>query len=236
MASSGSADSQNRVSPKVAEYRRNQCTVAAQQRLVATRDDCVGDLRREEAAQAPQPVEFLDLRRHPRLELAVPACKLGGLGLNLVVQGLDAQQRAHPREQLGLVDGLGEKIVGTRFQTLNALLVRIERRDQDHRQCRGRGIGAQLLANLVAAHPRHHDVQEHQIRMPVGHFREPFLARARCLDGIAAHLEQVVQELHVHRRVIDHEDPRRVAHVGVPRESTSSTAAMNSLSRMGLGW
>ena len=41
---------------------------------------------------------------------------------------LIAQQRLHAREQLGLVDRLVEEVVGARFDALDALLLRVERR------------------------------------------------------------------------------------------------------------
>ena len=81
----------------------------------------------------------------------------------LVVERLDAQQRAHAREQLGRVDRLAEEVVGAGVEALDALLGRIERGDQHDRQHRLRRVGADRAADVVAAHARHHHVEQHQV-------------------------------------------------------------------------
>ena len=50
------------------------------------------------------------------LERAVPLGEIGGLRRHLVVQLLDAQHRFHPRHQRGLVDRLGQILVGAGFE------------------------------------------------------------------------------------------------------------------------
>ena len=82
---------------------------------------------------------------------------------HLVLQRLDAQQRPHAREQLGLVDRLGQEVVGAGLDALDALLLRVERRDQHDRQQRRRWVGAEATADVVAGQARHHDVEQHEV-------------------------------------------------------------------------
>ena len=113
MTSSGSAVSAKAGEPaQVAVGRRDLGAMAGQEPLVATLDDEARDLRREEPAQPADPLQLLDLRCHLLLELAVPRVELGGLPLDRVVVALDPDQRPHPRQQLGLVERLGDEVVG----------------------------------------------------------------------------------------------------------------------------
>ena len=57
-------------------------------------------------------LEVVDLLGDPRLELGVPALERDGLLDDGVVEPLDPGQRPHPRHELGLVEGLGDEVVG----------------------------------------------------------------------------------------------------------------------------
>ena len=129
----------------------------------------------------------------------------------LVVERLDAQERAHAREQLVLADRLGEEVVGAGVETLGALLSRVERGDEDDRQHRMRRIGADRRAHLVAAHAGHHHVEEDEVGALGA--RAPPAPRARCgsAGAIALRREQVGEQLDVHRDVVDDEDLGGVA-------------------------
>ena len=96
-------------------------------------------------------------------ELGVPFLQRRRLPAHFVLQRLDAQQRAHAREELRLVDGLAEEVVGARLDALDPLLLRVERSDEHHRQQRGLRIGAQPPAHVVAGQARHHDVEQDQV-------------------------------------------------------------------------
>ena len=79
------------------------------------------------------PLQLGDLLGDALLELHVPFLERLGLAPHLVLQRLDAQQRAHAGEELGLVDRLRQEIVGAGLDALDPLLLRIERRDEDDR-------------------------------------------------------------------------------------------------------
>jgi hypothetical protein len=73
------------------------------------------------------------------LELRIPLLQRIGLSPHLVLQGLDAEQRAHAREELGLIDRFGQEIVGAGLHAFDPLLLRIEGRDEDHGKERSAG-------------------------------------------------------------------------------------------------
>ncbi len=93
----------------------------------ATRNDGLTQLRREEAFQTAQRFDLPDLLPYPLLQRLVPLRDLGRLRLDFVLQRLDAQQRLDACEQFGAVDRLGQEIIGTGFDAVDALLRRIER-------------------------------------------------------------------------------------------------------------
>jgi hypothetical protein len=145
------------------------------------------------------------------------------------VQALDPEQRPHAGEQLRLVDRLREEIVGAGLDALHALLGGIEGGHHDHRQHRGRLRLAELLAHLVARHPRHHDVEQHEVGTLGFHLLERLLPGRRRHHGIALRPQQVGEQLDVDRRIVDHEDL-----VAGHRRRIASTAAMNSFTFSGL--
>ena len=126
---------------QVDEHVADLAPVRREDRLLAGRQDRVGDGGREEALQLAHALELGDLLGDALLELRVPLLQRVGLAPHLVLQRLDAQQRAHAREELGLVDRLRQEIVGAGLDALDALLLRIERGDEDDGQQRGAGIG-----------------------------------------------------------------------------------------------
>ena len=165
-----------------AEDDRDLAPVDLEHRRVAL--DELGDLGRQEA---PQPaVERLDL----------------------VVVGLHAQQRAHAGEQLGLVERLRDEVVGARLERAPLLLL-ARRGDHHHRQERGRRIGAQAAADLVAVESRHHHVEQHEVDVARRQPRQRLLARGRRGDRVAARLEHRPQQPHVLRQIVDDEDHGR---------------------------
>ena len=82
-------------------------------------DDHLGELRGEKPFEPPDPLDLAELGGDPLFQRAVPGGELGRLSLNGVVQPLDAQHRAHPRRQRGMIDGLGQIIVAAGFQPLD---------------------------------------------------------------------------------------------------------------------
>ena len=119
---------------EAAEDDRDLAAVAAQDRLAvqARSDDQLGHLWRQIAPQAAQTLELIDLLLHARFERAVPLGELRLLALDRVVVALDAQQRADSGQQLGPVEGLGEKVVAASLERPDFLLLAASGQ-QDHR-------------------------------------------------------------------------------------------------------
>ena len=67
---------------------------------------------------------------------------------------LEPHQRTHPREQGRIVNRLGEKIVGPRFQARNTIGRLVERRHHHHRNMRDPGVGFDAPAERCRAHSR----------------------------------------------------------------------------------
>ena len=210
---------------QVEEHHGDVAPVALERILGAAGDDQLGELWREEALEPAQALELGHLLLHPMLERVVQLAQL-------VVKRFDAEQRAHPGEQLRLIDRLGQEVVGASLDALHALLGGIERGDHHDRQ-HGRGrVVANLPAHLVAAHLRHHHVEQHQVGVLALDDGQRLGARRRGDRAIALGREQIGQELHVLRGVVHDEDGR-----GHRRPATApSTAARNSRRLIGLVW
>src|SRR5438128_470100 len=102
--------------PSPAASHRHAPPVALQQPVVVRRDDDLGDLRREEAAQPSQLLELRDLLPDALFEPLVQLAEIGRLPLDRVVVLLDPQERADARQELRLFDRLADEIVGARVQ------------------------------------------------------------------------------------------------------------------------
>jgi hypothetical protein len=89
---------------QVEEHDRDLAAMALQRILGAAGDDQLGELRREEALQPADPLELAHAVGHALLEAPVQLGELALLAQHLLVERLDAQQRAHPRQQLALAD------------------------------------------------------------------------------------------------------------------------------------
>src|SRR5204863_9612085 len=123
--------------------------VGLQYVLALAGGDGLGGLRREEALQTCEPP---------------------------ILEPLDAKQRLHAREELGLVDWLREEIVGASLDALHALVVRVERSREHHwQECRRRVL-SDLAAHLVARDARHHDVEQDEVGRVLGDALERLLA------------------------------------------------------------
>ena len=80
-----------------------------------------------------------------------------------VIKFLDSKKRLHSRKKLGLIDGLREKIIRAGVDPFSSLLGGIKRRHHHHRKGPGFWDLADLTADLVTAHLRHHNIKKNQI-------------------------------------------------------------------------
>ena len=85
--------------------------------------------------------------------------------------GAAARLDVDARQQLARAERLDQVVVGSGIEPFDPRLLAGARREQDHRDVAGRGVGAQLAQEPEAVEPRHHDVGEDEVR--------PALARGR---------------------------------------------------------
>ena len=204
----------------------------AQQVLRAAGDDQFGNLRREKTLE---PAHALDLRHllcDARLQARIPVGELFRLALDLILKRFHTQQRFHPGKELRPVNRFGKKVIGPGLDAVNALGLRVQRGDHDHRQqgrCRRL---ADFAAHVVSGKTRHHDVEQHDVRDAGRDFGQRFLTRLRRLDAVAVERKEVGQQLDVLRSVVDHEDGGRFVHAGFP--TNALTVSTNSFTLIGL--
>jgi hypothetical protein len=140
------------------------------------------------------------------------------------VVALDAQQRAHAGEQLGLIERLGDEVVRPRLDG-GELLLLAARRDHHHGQELRRGVGAQRAADRVAVHLGHDDVEQHEVDRLRRHALERLLPRAGRDDRVAARHEHRLEQADVLRQVVDDEDRAGLAHVAASVPARTSRRA-----------
>ena len=88
---------------------------------------------------------------------------LAGQRLDRGRAGLDAQHRAHARDERGVVHRLGQVLVAARFEPRDDVLRVRHRGDHDDGREGEVRVGAQAPAHLDAVELRHHDVEQDQV-------------------------------------------------------------------------
>ncbi len=172
----------------------------------------IGDLRRQEPTQPFHASDLLHLLRDPMLEKAVPVRELPRLVLHPVVKGLDAQHGPDPCEKRGMVYRLGEVVVAPGVQPFHDVARIGFRRHQDHRNVPVGGVGLEAPDDLDPVHPRHHDVEEHEVGRKLAHPRERLLA-VRCgRDLVALASRAAAPRGRGSGACRRREDERRIAH------------------------
>ena len=86
-----------------------------------------------------------------------------GAGAQLVRQHLEAHQPLHAAEQGHIVDGLGEKIIGSRLEPAHPVLRLVECRDHHDGNVLGGRILLDAAAHFDAVDARHHHVEQHDV-------------------------------------------------------------------------
>jgi len=115
------------------------------------------------------------------------------------------------------VKGLGDVIHGAESQAFLLVLYLGLRGDENHRNCAGLGVFLELIDHLVAADPRHHDVQQYDIRpgIPGGQLQPLFTVRGD-LDLVVVP-QNVVQQFDVRWCVVhDQHNGSGFSHRSVP--------------------
>ena len=152
---------------QIAEDRGDFAAVALEETRLATRDHEVDDLRREKTLQPTDPLQILNLLPHSRFERVVELRQF-------VLKLLDAEQRPHAGEQLGLVERLLDEVVRPGFKGVDLLMVAAGS-DHDHREEPGGRVVTQSSANLITVHLWHHDVQQYEVRILAAGFGQASL-------------------------------------------------------------
>ncbi len=188
-----------RPAAQVGEDHRDLAAVAGEDRLVAGGDDRLGELRRQESLEALHPLELLDLGIDALRERPVEL-------LDRVVVALDAEQRPDSGEQLVVVERLRDEVVCAGLDRLR-LLRPFARREHDHGQHRRLFALAQPPTDGVTVEPRHHDVEQDEVRVRRLGELEGGVTVVGDDDVVAAWSEHGLEQAHVLGDVVDDEDP-----------------------------
>ena len=125
-----------------------------------------------------------------------------------VVEVLHPQQRADPGDQLDPLDRLDDEVVRTNLQAADAVGDLAESGDHDDRQQLALRRLLQALADLVAVHPRHHHVQQHQVRRFLVDLLQRFDAVGGSDDAAVDVRQAAFDQLQVQRVVVDDQHHR----------------------------
>jgi len=123
------------------------------------------------AGMASEVVEQAKLGGGGGDQLAVDA-KLHGAGVDLDILELQNGRRAWPFEaaqngldagdQFARGEGLGDVVVGTQFEAVDAVVLRRACGEEDDRNDAERGVQAEPAAEIEAITARHHDVEQEE--------------------------------------------------------------------------
>src|SRR4029079_17238663 len=136
------------------------CTSKQGNSLPACDSECRHLAERQESTALPAAFHSLDVLAKP---------------LDLVGHMVQLEHVVDPLEQCGVVHVLRQKVVGAGLDSTLNVAELVQRGDhQNHDVTSGR-IALELLADFEAAGFRHHDVEEHQMRLEGGNFIERVL-------------------------------------------------------------
>jgi hypothetical protein len=131
-----------------------------------------------------------------------------GLALaQFVDHELEAGQAAHAREQHDVVDGLGQKVRGARFQALDTIGAAVEGRDQHHRDVAGDRVFLELAADGEAVHAGHHDVQQDDVGQVARGHGQGRRAVHGAGDFVVLGRQLGLEQADIGLDVVDDEDP-----------------------------
>ena len=125
------------------------------------------------------------------------------LARHLVAEPLE--DPVDPRPQLRVVVRLGDVVLGDLLEQVGLRVAGVDRRQDDDRQV---GLGLDLARQGQAVHPRHHHVDDEQVRPGRAQPPERLVAVARGRDLVAVGAQLVGEQDEQVRVVVDDEDPR----------------------------
>ena len=111
-----------------------------------------------------------------------------------------AHRAANAREQLDVLDRLGQEVVRACVERRDHVLHRRVRGDDDHRQGRGQRVGAQPAADLEAVHARQRQVEQDHLGRVLDDRAQAHLAVAHAEGVVALALEHARQQRALGRR------------------------------------
>ena len=129
-----------------------------------------------------------------------------------------AQMRPHPRQQFLNAEWLGHVVVGAGVQRLHLRPLVLADRKNQHR--RG-AAGADGAADLHAAHARHHQVGNHQVRRPIAEELQAFFGIVGGAHVVALRGERGAQHPRNLRFVVDNQNSARHSLSSFSRKITS---------------
>lgn len=82
----------------------------------------------------------------------------------IIVEPFDSDEGPDAGEELDLYDRLDLEIIGARFNTLDLVFEFLEGSDHDVGDELRRFVALELLTYLISIHPRHPDIEKHNVR------------------------------------------------------------------------
>jgi len=134
--------------------------------------------------------------------------QIGQRALKLVLEVADPQEAADPAQELDLVDGLGQEVVGPGLHATLEIRGFVERGDHQDQEVLGGRVGPDLAAHLEARKPWHHDVQEEEIGLKLLDHAERLLTVIRRAEHAVEIVEIRFEQLHVLRVIVSDDDFR----------------------------
>jgi hypothetical protein len=108
--------------------------------------------------------------------------KVGEGSLELILEVAYPQQASNAAQELDLIHGLGEEIIGSCLNPTLEVGCLVESSDHQDQQVPGRRIGSNLAADFKAREPRHHDVEKKEVGLEILDYAECLFAIMRRAD------------------------------------------------------
>ena len=122
------------------------------------------------------------------------------------LQAADFQVGAHPGQNFFDLKGFGDVIYRPGLEAAHFIREFVQGADEDHRDGPGIWVFFQLLADLVAVHARHADIEQDQVGRVGGDYRQGGRAIGGAAHFVAVFLQHAGQHLQIGQGVIDDQD------------------------------